>query len=381
MADALEPEDDELDARVAAYTAAADADNTVRTYTWAWNRFENWCETTGHTALPASVRTINRYMVSAADDPDKPVSRSTLEVLRAAIAWKHAGAGLADPTADPRARKTRRGIRKAKVEAGETDNRAPAAVAADVRAMVDTARMQATTWRRQVAARRDIALILLTYDFGRRRSEAVGLKIGDLDIVTDNAEQEPRLRIRLRGGKTHQDSTRYKYRPRGSGDGHTCPWCALARWIEVLNAADDAAVAARGQGQDAVTDAVSIAVQRLLRRDTSDPGQHCCTDGNWLTGRALAFLFRPVSNGGVPHGPDSALSGRSVGTIVNARALAAGIGPRRGHSLRGGVATQMFDDGARVEDVMALLDHALAETSLRYDRNREQRSAQVNTGL
>ncbi|GAB2451798.1 tyrosine-type recombinase/integrase [Nocardia tengchongensis] len=379
--DVAEPEDDELDARVAAYAAAADADNTVRTYTWAWNRFDRWCDEHGYTALPASTRVINRFLVTAADDPNRPASRSSLEVLRAAIAWKHAQAGLPDPTMDARARTVRRGINKSRVEAGETDNRAPAAVAADIEAMVDAARAGAGTWRRQVAARRDIALILLTYDFGRRRGEAAGLRLGDLNIVDDNPDRQPRLRIRLRGGKTHQDSTEYVYRPRSARDGRYCTWCALARWIAVLNAADDAAATARGDDAGAVTAAVSIAVQRLLRRDAGDPVEHCCDGVTWLAGRARAYLFRPVANGGLPHAPDTALSGRSVDTVVRQRALAAGIGPRRGHSLRAGVATQLFDDGATVEEVMALLGHKRPETSLRYDRRRAQRSADVDTGL
>lgn len=378
--DIAEPEDDELDARVAAYAAAADADSTVRTYTWAWNRFDRWCDEHGYTALPASTRVVNRFMVTVAEDPDRSASRSSLEVLRAAIAWKHAQAGFPDPTMDARARKVRRGINKSRVGDGETDNLAPAAVAEDIVAMVDTARAGATTSRRQVAARRDIALILLGYNFGRRRSEIAGLKLGDLDIVDDNPDRRPLLRIRLRGSKTRQDGTEYYYRPRSTRDGRYCTWCALARWIAVLNAADDAAATTRGDA-DAVTDAVSIAVQRLLTSDTTDPADHCCDGDGWLTGRVRAYLFRPVSHGGLPHRTDTALSGRSVAEIVRQRADAAGIGPRRGHSLRAGVATQMFDDGATVEEVMALLGHKRPETSLRYDRRRAQRSADVDTGL
>ncbi|MGW2662997.1 hypothetical protein ACWCW7_18680 [Nocardia tengchongensis] len=78
MSDASELKDDELDARVAAYAAVADVDNTTRTYTRAWSRFAGWRETAGHTVLPVSTRVINRYLVAAAEDPGKPFGSATL---------------------------------------------------------------------------------------------------------------------------------------------------------------------------------------------------------------------------------------------------------------------------------------------------------------
>ncbi|WP_169813147.1 tyrosine-type recombinase/integrase [Nocardia jejuensis] len=371
---------DDLDARVAAYAASADSNNTVRTYIWAWKRFTAWCERTGHVSLPASPQTINRYMTQAADDSDNPVASSTLEVWRAAIACMHGQAGLADPTADPSARRTRRGIRKTRAVSGETLLRAPVAVLSDVQSMVETAHADARTWRAQVAARRDIALILVSYDFARRRSDTVALTIGDLAVVEDDTVNERLLRMRLPGNSIGHGRAQFIYRPRGSRDGLMCSWCGLARWIAVLYACDSAAEAARGRSGEALSDARSVAVQRLLRRDTGDPREHCC-GGTWLVGRAAASIFRSLSHGGIPHAPETALSGRSVSAIINARSREAGIGRRSGHSLRAGVSTQMYDDGATDEQVMALAGYRNPASAQRYDRRRAQRSAASSTGL
>ncbi|MBL1079732.1 tyrosine-type recombinase/integrase [Nocardia sp. 2] len=377
----VEPDDDELDARVAAYAEAADADNTVRTYLWAWNRFTDWCQTHGATALPASSKVVDRFLVTAVEDPVSPAGKSSLEVLRAAIAWQHDMAGLPDPTDNAKSRKVREGLRKAIVKKGETLTQAPAATLDHIEAMVETARADAHTLRQQVSARRDIALILLGYDFGRRGDELVRLQIGDLTVVQDNPEGKPLLRMRLRGGKTHQTDTVYMHRPRGSRDGRTCTWCALARWIAVLAVADDAAAGARGHDAEAVTAAVSIAVQRLILTDTRDVREHCC-QGDWLArARSRASLFRPLSNGGFPHAPDRPLSVRSFRSIITSRGRAADRDGLKGHSLRAGVATELFDRGATVEQVMAITGHRNPASALRYDRRRNQRSAELETGL
>ncbi|MGW4719467.1 hypothetical protein [Nocardia sp. NPDC004260] len=370
-----------------AYAAAADAENTVRAYASAWQRFVVWCESNGYTALPADPRTVAAYLAAAADDPDGPAAVSTLVVARSAIGHFHTEARLPDPTADTFVRRVMRGIRRTRTKGGKTARQAPAATLPVIQAVVTTAHTEARTWRQAVAARRDIALTVVLYAAALRRSEAVGLSLGDLTVV-DGPDNDQRLRIRLRGSKTSQTDVEYLYLKRGSGDALWCPWCALQRWLAVLAVADDAVITTRRRlraanriDEDAVTDAASIAVQRHLRRDTSDPHEHRCA-GPWPAPHraADAPVFRPVSHGGLPHF-DTALSDRSVGRILADRSAAAGVEPLRGHSPRAGVATHLWDTGATVAEVMALTRHKRVETALLYDRRRAQRSADVDTGL
>ncbi|MFE4460765.1 hypothetical protein ACFROC_25710 [Nocardia tengchongensis] len=366
-----------MNQRVDTYLASAAVNSTARTYASAWRRFTAWCEETGRIALPATAHTVIRYLTAASETS---IATSTLEVWRAAIARIHVEAGLLDPTADPTFRREWRALRRShsRVHAEETADAVPAVTVPMITAMVQTAHEQARTWRQQVAARRDIALLLLMYDAGRRRSEIAELTIGDLDIVTGS---EALLRIRMRNNQTRDPDTHYIYRPRGTSSGLTCPWCALARWLDVVSTCDSAVSAAHTRCFDdaAVTDAASIAVQRLLRRDTSDPHEHRCTTA-WIRGRLRAPLFRPLSHGGLPHF-DTPLTARSTARVITARASAAGLGALPTHSLRAGVVTHLLDTGTGVDDIMALTGHKRAETILRYDRRRAQPGSNAPTGL
>ncbi|MFD4406743.1 hypothetical protein ACFWPH_28670 [Nocardia sp. NPDC058499] len=371
------------DAAADEFAAFADAENTTRTYRWAQDRFVRWCADAGQQALPTSPRTVIRFLSAVAADPRQPAPVSTLRVLLAGIARAHADAGYPDPTADASVKRVMRGVRRVRGRAGITPDRAPAATLPVIQALVPHIHSHASTWRQQVAARRDIALIVLLYGAALRRSEAVGLHLSDL-AAAPAPEGGHRLRIRLRGSKGDLDANEI-YLGRGTTDALWCPWCALLRWLDVLTVHDSAARTALRQAAvdpAAVTDARSIAVQRMLRRDTSDPHEHRCT-GGWPTPHrddAERPVFRPVSHGGLPHA-DTALSGRSVGSILADRSIAAGVGELRGHSPRAGAATQLFDDDVPAEKVATKLRHKLVSTSLVYDRKRDQRTADIDTGL
>ena len=97
-------------------------------------------------------------------------------------------------------------------------------------------------------------------------------------------------------------------------------------------------------------------------------------------GRSSKPLLRRLTHGGLPR--PLPLSGYSIGEIITARGLAAGVADQmRGHSLRSGVATHMFDMGATAEQVMAVTRHATVESVRRYDRNLSRRAAEQDTGL
>ncbi|WP_280391113.1 hypothetical protein, partial [Nocardia brasiliensis] len=385
----------DADAAVERYFAAADADNTVRTYGSAWRGFTAWCAEHELRALPADPGTVARYLAACADDPargrdrERGLSASTLVVWRAAIGHAHTAAGLPDPGADPLVRGVMLGIEVERTKAGHTPRQAPAATLPVLQTLVTAihtgGHAASSTWRDQVAARRDIAAAVLLYAAALRRGEAAALILGDLDLV-ESPDGDLLLRIRLRGTKTHRAKVTYKYLRRGRGsDALCCPWCALLRWIEILIVHDDAVREARKYLRDndivddtVITDAASIAVQRFLDTDRADPHQHRCGGEHWPERHRRTPLLRPLSHGGLPR--RTALTDRSLARSLIGRAAAAGI-TLRGHSFRAGAATHAFDLGAGVEQVMALTGHKRVETALRYDRRREQRSADTDTGL
>ncbi|WP_280470742.1 tyrosine-type recombinase/integrase [Nocardia farcinica] len=374
------------DAAAARYSAAATPPNTARTYTSAWTRFQNWCAETGLTALPADPRTVERYLALGADRGE--VAASTLGVWVAAIAHHHRQAGHPDPTADAAVRAVMQGVRAEHTAAARAAARAPAATRPVLTAMITTAHTGARTWRAQVAARRDIAVLALGFAAARRRSELAGLTVADLSL-TRGSDGERLVQVRLRGTKTSRTAFTHLYLPRGRGaDALCCPWCALHRWLVVLAARDRAAAREQRRqrrhglsvlDQAAGDDAAAIAVQRAVATDTADPHTHRCTDPWPEHPHPETPLFRPLARGGWPR--ERALTDRQIARIIQSRGAAAGYPDLRGHSLRAGAATEAHARGARLEDIMALGGWANPSTALAYDRDREQRSARVDLGL
>ncbi len=372
------------DAAAARYADRAVPANTTRTYASAWRMFESWCEEVGLGALPASPSTVIRHLAHCADREGLAVS--TLEVRTAAIADRHRAAKLADPTADASVRATMSGIRAEYADAGREPDRAPAADAAVVTAMVTTAHIRALTWRARVVARRDIALLMTMFAGARRRGDAAGLDIADLAPTTDG---EQLLRMRLRGTKSSREeiTSLYIARP-ADGPALLCPWCALHRWLVLLEARDTAAAREhrrqRRHGRTTIDPkpvdrAVGLAVQMALAADTADPHTHRCLD-TWpaLTDPEQP-LFRPLTKAGTPQA--RRLSDRQIARIIAARGEAAGHPGLKGHSLRAGAATEGFDRGARTSDIQQLGGWATPATAQLYDRRRERRSARVDLGL
>lgn len=371
------------DAAAQHYTDAAASAATDRTYNSVLRGFSAWCEEMGLSALPADPDTVKRYLSLAAERDD--IAASTVAVRCAAIARAHLDAGLPDPTTDPAVRTVMEGVRNERTKQAST-RQAPPATLSVLQPMVAAAHAKARTIRQQIAARRDIAVLAVTYAASLRRSEAAALSLEDLSLV-DSPEHDRLLRVRIRGSKTSRAKIQHVYIPRGrSDDALCCPWCALQHWIAVVAARDQAAARERRRQRrhdindpDAVIDAVAIAIGRLLRADTTDPHTHRCA-GDWPSATdPTAPLFRPVDHGGWPH--ETALTDKSVARIIEKRSLAAGVARMRGHSPRAGAITEAFDRGASLEDVMALARHKNPATTLRYDRRREQRSARVDLGL
>ncbi|WP_459548563.1 site-specific integrase [Nocardia sp. X0981] len=308
------------------------------------------------------------------------MAANSIGVLCAAIARAHQDSGLADPTADPAVRAV-----MAELRAVHVPQQTPAATLRVVARMVETAQTTALTWKEQVAARRDIALLCLGFAAALRRSEIAALVVGDL-VVEAGLAGEPLLRLRIRRHERARAENAYAYIPRGRNDGLRCPWCAVARWLDIVAVCDGAAAVERRRQQQAsimdppaVEDAVAVSVQRFARTDTAAAHSHRC-DGAWPDAvDTAAPLFRPVDHGGAPR--PAPLSDRSVGHILEKRSRAAGVEVMRAHSLRAGTAAEAFDRGATVEEVQALGRWKNSATALRYDSSHVPRSTRVDLGL
>lgn len=371
------------DAARTRYAEAATPETTTRAYTEAWEQFQTWCASVDLASLPADPVTVERYIALAAQQRD--LAASTLTVWIAAIAHRHRGAGHADPTTGEKVREVLDGVGVAQTAAGREIDQAPPADHPVVTAMIATAHATAVTWRQQVSARRDIALLLTGFSMLGRRGELAALWISDLSLTTDG---ERLLRIRRRGTKAHRGTTTHIYRRAGTGPALSCLWCALHRWLLVLDARDQAAARElrrqhRHQllvvDQAALKRAISIAVQRALAADELDPHTHRCAQPWPETTAPELALFRPLAKTGLPG--DGGLSGRQIARIIQARGAAAGYPDLRGHSLRAGGATEAFERGAELTDVMALGGWSSPASALRYDRNRERRSGRVDLGI
>ncbi|MFI9507247.1 tyrosine-type recombinase/integrase [Nocardia sp. NPDC052566] len=359
--------DDEDAAAVAIYRQKAVSENTRSTYATGWRRFESWCIQKKRTALPSSPDTVARFVAWLArqvDDSGEPgVKASTITTWCAAIGAVHAEHGYTNPAADPAVRETLRGIRRHRTEAGETEDKAAPMMTADLDRFVTAIDDQARTWRQQVTARRDIALLVLAFAGARRRIEAVTLQVRDLTVESD--ADGYRIRIALRGTKTRRDAVTYFILTRGENP-KLCPCCALLRWLTLL-ADYDHAVASTG------ADAGVVAVHKrlTLERDL-DPNAHYCDRALPRFPTVKVPIFRALGRAGVPARLEP-LTGQALGRMVHARARAAGYSREqsaafRGHSMRAGATTQALDNGASYREVMNMTGHQQIDTVRKYDR-------------
>jgi integrase len=232
---------------------------------------------------------------------------------------------------------------------------------ADIRTLVTSMGESVADWPAGVAARRDMALLLMGFAGAHRRSELVGLTLADVNLHRTDG-----LHIRLRSSKTDQEAHgQVKALPYGR-DPVTCPPCAYLRWREVLHAVDTAPEGGARR-----------AVMRVLRRQASleaagGGGEQQPDDGEQAVlhvcrtvrvpepadpGRAV---FPTVHKTGVIGG--SAMSGDAVNEMIRRRAQAAGFTPAQiallgGHSLRAGFVTEAFRAGADAHSIMRQTGH------------------------
>jgi site-specific recombinase XerD len=282
------------------FLAASKAPATVRAYRADLRHFEAWCGDRGRNSLPASPETVAEYISDLAEVGMKP---ATITRRLSAISQAHRMAGHESPTQAQLVRMTAAGIRRS---LGTAPHQARAILAGDLRTML-------AALPDDLRGLRDRALLLIGFAGGMRRSELVGLDVGDI------VEETEGLRITVRRSKTDQEGAGREIGVVRGRHPLTDPVAALAEWRE-------AAGIEEGPMFREVDRANRVGSQRL--------------------------------------------SDRAVARIVKGAAERVGIDPRgvSGHSLRAGLATSAAAAGAPERTIMRTTGHRSEAMVRRYIR-------------
>jgi integrase len=267
----------------------------------------------------------------------------------------HTAAGLDTPGRSEVVRRALSGVRR--IRAIPPVRRSPLLLE-DLRVLMLHLSTRVTEWPAGVAARRDMALLLMGFAGAHRRSELVGLTLADVTLHRTDG-----LHVRVRSSKTDQEARgTVKALPYGR-DPVTCPPCAYIRWQELLHAWDTA-------GPGAGRRAVMPVLRRQAANDTTgggggeqdeEVGQHCCRTTRFPEpADPRRALFPTVhKTGAIGAG---AMTGHAVNEMIQRRAgqagfLAAQIALLGGHSLRSGFVTEAFRAGADAHSIMRQTGH------------------------
>lgn len=253
------------------YIEAALAERTRHEYRADLRRFLRWGGT-----LPAMPETVAAYLAEHAGSH----AMATLQRWLVSLGRAHTAQGFVDPTKADLVKTTFKGIRR---RHGKPQRQVAPTLRDDLAAMV---RDLANTPR----GARDRALLLLGFAGALRRSELVGLQLGDLQFSAAG------LTVRLRRSKTDQEGQGRSIGIPFARDPRLCPVQAVQAWLPYLYPATP-------------TTHPTAPLLRAVNR-------HGQVANNALTGRAVAFL-------------------------IKARCVQAGLDPARyaGHSLRAGFCT------------------------------------------
>ena len=270
------------------YAAGAAAENTKRAYSGDWADFTVWCQRMGCQGLPADPVTLAEYIADMAQRGYKP---STINRRCSAIARAHRLAEFPTPLVGV-AKETMAGIRR---QLGVAPRQKEPVTVADLR-------MMCNSQPEDLRGIRDRAILLVGFAGALRRSELVGLDVGDVKPADAGTV------LTLRRSKTDQEGAgREVGIPYGSHR-ETCPVRSLQKWLEVAEI---------------------------------DEGP----------------IFRPINRHGTV-GPGR-LSDRSVALVVQRAAKRADLDPAifAGHSLRAGLATAAAAAGVSEHDIARTTGH------------------------
>jgi integrase len=282
--------------KVARFVNDSISENTRKAYLSDLGEFERWGG-----SIPASAETVASYLAARADK----LSVATLVRHVASISKAHAARGLPNPTRSELVHSTLRGIKRTR---GCAQREAKPLLRDDLLLVLDA-------MGDGLKDLRDRALLLVGFAGALRRSELVGLDVGDVEHVRQGVV------LHLRKSKTDQDCRGRKIGiPHGRG--RWCPIVALDAWMT-----------ASGINEGAI--------------------------------------FRPVDRHGRIR--NIRLSGEAVSLVVRERVAAAGLDPApySGHSLRAGLATSAAQAGVPAWKIKQQTGHASDVMLGRYIRSGE----------
>ena len=289
--------------QVREFIRASKAESTLRGYKSDWRHFCKWSQEHSLCPLPASPEAVASYISECAGH----LKVGSIQRRLNAIAEAHKAVGpvaLDSPTAAGIVKNTLKGIKRTLGTAAV--QKAPA-LTDDIRTMVNATDAG-------LIGLRDRALILLGFAGAFRRSEVVGLDMGDLDLGRDG------LTVTLRRSKTDQDGAGRKIGiPYGSNP-DTCPVRVLQSWLEAARVANGP-------------------------------------------------VFRSINRHGQVR--QTRLAPADVARIVKKLAVRAGLDASKyaGHSLRAGHATAAAVAGASERSIMRQTGHRSVQMVRRYIRD------------
>jgi integrase len=283
-----------LPLNVSAFVRDSLAVNTQRAYVSDLEEFERWGGN-----IPAAAEVVASYLAHRADT----LAVATLVRHLASISKAHEARGLPNPTRSELVRATLRGIRRTK---GCAQREAKPLLRDDLLLALDA-------MGDSIKESRDRALLLIGFAGALRRSELVGLDVGDIEHVRQG------IILHLRRSKTDQDG---QVRKLGIplGRSRWCPVAALDAWLTASGIAEGA-------------------------------------------------VFRPVDRH--ERVRSARLSGEAVSLVVRECVAAAGLDARgySGHSLRAGLATSASQAGVPTWRIRAQTRHASDAMLARYVRD------------
>src|SRR5215217_745100 len=219
----------DLAQRATQYAVWARGDGTRRAYRAAWAGYVGWCRDLGREPLAGDPETIAMYAVRRAD---AGCALSTIRVDLAAIRTAHRLAGIPLDLRDARLSPVLEGI--ARTKGARPQRQAAPAVPDVLRAMLAALGSDSAS-RKDALLARDRAMLLLGFGAALRRSELVGLSIGDVTAVPGRG-----LRILVRRSKTDQlgrgQTVAVWANPAEPG---FCPAAALEAWLAHRHQAED----------------------------------------------------------------------------------------------------------------------------------------------
>lgn len=379
--------------RVQEALRSAKSDSTRRNYQRDWDRFTAWCGQRQHQALPAAGEVVADYLTEHAGTitpaGERAFALSTLRRWVASINYVHRA--TANTISDSQVVKdTLSGLTRMYARTlPRTVKQKDPLLLEPLRDIVDTARSEADTWRKRLRERRDTAILLIGWTAALRRSEVVGINIGDIAARTETryraAGEEIDVvgyELNVRISKTDQyGHGELKVLPIGSSLASCAP-CAYLRWLEVV-LTHDRPTSADGQilgGRQGII--------ALLGRAPGVPGEHICAQGlaHFTIPDPNALLFRSITRNGLlsDAAPDAAV----VHHVVQDRAIAAGWDEKTakglgGHSLRAGFVTEGVNQDKSMHAIKRQTGHKSMTNLQRYARHKDawEHNAATDLGM